>query len=451
MRRMRAKNHSSLHVIFWSFPPLPEAYIPYCMAGCIRQMIVVMTLLGSALGARGSSAHHSSPTRPRVGIRRFDGRGYSKEQCQTLTIRLQDELFRRGTVEVVEQAEMDAVMTEHGLGQAGCTDMTCFVEIGRTIGVHQMLFPAISSVGRLTTLTAKLVDVETGRTVKAASVDSRRSFAGLIARDLPELVERISGGADASKAVYTFDPTTERKPVAVLSIRGYGIEQTEAAGLTNRLRTELFNTGVFDVMEREQMEEILREQGMQQSGICSEEDCLVEVGQLIGVRYMIGGAVSRIGSMYSVSSRLIEVQTGKITRSATADVKGDLERVLKETMNDMARAISGLSVRRRTNYPALAWAATAALLAGTGGYFTWSGYKRYDSYRSEQYDLGKLSRDRHLVRRDLMIAYGFYGAAGIAGGLSLYKLISGKVKLRVDQRGSPAPSAGLSVSVEVGR
>ncbi len=54
--------------------------------------------------------------------------------------------------------------------------------------------------------------------------------------------------------------------VAVLDFEGRGISQLEAATLTDRLSSELANTDAIILVERNQMSEILDEQGFQQSG-----------------------------------------------------------------------------------------------------------------------------------------------------------------------------------------
>ena len=71
--------------------------------------------------------------------------------------------------------------------------------------------------------------------------------------------------------------------IAVLEFEGKGVSQSDASNLTDRLRDELFKTGTYVVLERGKMEEVLKEQGLQQTGICDTE-CAVEVGRLLGVR-----------------------------------------------------------------------------------------------------------------------------------------------------------------------
>ena len=74
--------------------------------------------------------------------------------------------------------------------------------------------------------------------------------------------------------------------VAVLEFEGRGINQMEAATLTDRMMSELVNTNAIIMVERNQMDEILNEQGFQQSG-CTSSECAAEVGALLGVQNMV--------------------------------------------------------------------------------------------------------------------------------------------------------------------
>jgi len=79
---------------------------------------------------------------------------------------------------------------------------------------------------------------------------------------------------------YVFSQNDARITVAVNDLKGSGMDQVTATIVSDRLRSELVNSGVFRVMEREEMENILKEQGFQQSGGCDEASCLVQVGRL---------------------------------------------------------------------------------------------------------------------------------------------------------------------------
>ena len=120
-------------------------------------------------------------------------------------------------------------------------------------------------------------------------------------------------------------------PIAVLDLTGHGIGDGELRMLSDRLRVELFKTGHYQVMEREQMKAVLDEQGFQQTK-CVATECVVEVGQLVGVRKMIAGNVGKIGRVYSITVRLIDVESGALEETAVQDCQCLLEDVLTRQM-----------------------------------------------------------------------------------------------------------------------
>lgn len=149
--------------------------------------------------------------------------------------------------------------------------------------------------------------------------------------------------------------SSEKLAIAVNDLEPQGIEQSSASIITNRLRNELFKTGVFTVLERGKMEEILKEQGFQQSG-CTSDACVVEVGQLLGVKYMVAGSIGKLGKTYTISTRLIDVATGKIVLTADTDCKCDIDDVLSnstvEIAGKLALALRGGGRKKKEQPPA---------------------------------------------------------------------------------------------------
>jgi TolB-like protein len=109
--------------------------------------------------------------------------------------------------------------------------------------------------------------------------------------------------------------------------------------LTDKLCSEIIKTRKFSVMERERMNEILKEQGFQQSGVCSSDECAERAGKIIGVSRMVAGSVGRVGESYLVTLRMIDVATGKIVRSVDETIKGSIETVLESGMASIAQKL----------------------------------------------------------------------------------------------------------------
>lgn len=134
--------------------------------------------------------------------------------------------------------------------------------------------------------------------------------------------------------------------VAVTSFeeRG-GVTKADAAALADRFTEKLISTGRFRVMERNEMDLILREQGFQQTGACLDNECLVEIGQLIAVQKIIAATVSKVGGMYSVSVKTLDVATGAIEKNVSEDCDCTIEELMTVTMERLAKKLAGIKIK----------------------------------------------------------------------------------------------------------
>ena len=146
--------------------------------------------------------------------------------------------------------------------------------------------------------------------------------------------------------------------VAVIDFDASGISQLEATSLTNRFRTAVGDVGVMRLVERGMMEEVLQEQGFQQTG-CTSEECAVEVGQLLGVQNMIGGSIGRVGETFTLDVRMISVQSGISLVTKQKTYAGKIDGLIIE-VEVLAYELYGTTVpdeleaRRKTGVPVAA-------------------------------------------------------------------------------------------------
>ena len=128
--------------------------------------------------------------------------------------------------------------------------------------------------------------------------------------------------------------------IAVLDFKSNGISISEASSISEKLRTELFNNSDYRVVERDKLEAILEEKGLMQSGIVSDEN-IVNVGGLIGVDRIVVGTINKIGKLYSLSARIVKVETGEILESVSYEHSGNLSYLLKTGMRNVAFELLG--------------------------------------------------------------------------------------------------------------
>ncbi len=120
-----------------------------------------------------------------------------------------------------------------------------------------------------------------------------------------------------------------KSTAAVLDFTGSGISNQEAQVLTDRLGTELVQTKVMIIVERNQMTEIMDEQGLQQSG-CTSAECAAQIGALLGVQKMIAGSFGKIGDTYTIEARMFLVETGTTEKSVSKSYKGEVDGLLTQ-------------------------------------------------------------------------------------------------------------------------
>ncbi|UCD37148.1 MAG: PEGA domain-containing protein [Fidelibacterota bacterium] len=135
----------------------------------------------------------------------------------------------------------------------------------------------------------------------------------------------------------------EKMSLAIIDFDGFGISEQEASVLTNRLGTYLVQSGVYRIIERGQMRQILEEQDFQMAG-CTSDECAVEIGQLLGAELILAGSFGKIGSTYTIDMRIIDVTTGGILETASYDIRGEIDQVLTEGLSEAASLISGVGL-----------------------------------------------------------------------------------------------------------
>lgn len=161
--------------------------------------IVIVSFAGliSPVNTAGLYAQQASKT---VAVLDIDAKGgISKGEATTLSDRLRTELVGLNVLTVLERGQMEAILTEQGFNQSGCTSSECIVEAGRLLGVQQMIAGDVGKIGNVLTIDIRVFDVANGKIVRAYKNDYRGEVSGLlgvmsdIARDIAGLKRTKQG------------------------------------------------------------------------------------------------------------------------------------------------------------------------------------------------------------------------------------------------------------------
>jgi len=287
-----------------------------------------LIIMGVVLLVQNSLAQMSN-----IAVLNFTARNVTEVEAQVVSDRIRIAMKNTGKFTIIERNLMDKLLGEQRFQQSGCVESGCMVEVGKLLSVKQIVGGSVSRVGSQLVVEAKLVDVQTGEMLKSVIKDYTGPYEMLLSQVVPAVVSELS----QEELLETIRP---KKNIALMEFVARGLSETEAAIISDRIRLEMKNTGVFNVIEREMMNAILKEQSFQQSG-CTESECLVEVGQLLAVEKMVGGSISKVGNLFVIEARIIDVKTGSIDYNVAEDYSGPIELLLVNVTKKVAQRLAG--------------------------------------------------------------------------------------------------------------
>jgi|GEM_PF-2259728 len=125
--------------------------------------------------------------------------------------------------------------------------------------------------------------------------------------------------------------------IAVMEFKEKNISKEKAETVCDFIRTELSNNSGLIIVERNNMENILKEQMFQKSG-CTDADCAVELGKILNVEKIIVGSVSILDQKIYVNIRLVDIETAQAIFGETKEIAS--ESALYSSCRDLARSIN---------------------------------------------------------------------------------------------------------------
>ncbi|SVB66603.1 uncharacterized protein METZ01_LOCUS219457 [marine metagenome] len=267
-------------------------------------------------------------SKPTVAILDFEGQGVDAAEVQTLTERMRTEIGNTKAVRLIERKAVEKIMQEQGLQQSGCTTDECAAEVGQLLGVQFMISGSIGKMGKSFTIDAKMFSVESGETVRTKSATHDGDISGLLTE--MEILAWEIVGLDAPGSLKLKRAGTDAtRTVAVLDFEGRGITREEAQTLTDRFNTSLASTEKVVMVERGTMVDVLSEQGFE-AGDCASDECAAEVGAMLGVEYMISGAIGKLGDTYTIDAKMFAVATGAAESMKSITYSGKVDGLIVE-------------------------------------------------------------------------------------------------------------------------
>jgi hypothetical protein len=134
----------------------------------------------------------------------------------------------------------------------------------------------------------------------------------------------------------------ETEVVAILGLKALGnLSPEEAELVTSRVRSLVVQNPRFQVLDREGMDRILTEAGYLSSQSCESEDCSLKAGRKLAARKVITGSLSKVGQVYTLTLRILDVEQGRILAERFVDCACSQEALLFEQVSPLLQQLLG--------------------------------------------------------------------------------------------------------------
>ena len=126
-----------------------------------------------------------------IAVLEFEGNDISPSEARALTNRLRSELVGKGQLTIIERGKMEEILKEQAFQQTGCVSSECAVEVGKLLGVENIITGSISKVGTIYSVEARAVSVESGEIIKTAVYDHSGDIGGLLTQGMRKVAEEL--------------------------------------------------------------------------------------------------------------------------------------------------------------------------------------------------------------------------------------------------------------------
>jgi len=122
---------------------------------------------------------------------------------------------------------------------------------------------------------------------------------------------------------------SKKNNIAILPFLAKAADPEEASIVYDLFRNEFVKKSGYSVLQRESMVELLKEKNLQDTG-CLDMTCIVEIGKVLSMQYILYGTLLFIGENYYLTIEMVNIETSEVFQS---------EKVKFKTLKKIDRAL----------------------------------------------------------------------------------------------------------------
>jgi len=136
--------------------------------------------------------------------------------------------------------------------------------------------------------------------------------------------------------------------VAVLdSVIPQNMDPSVIVPSTDKIIERLVVSGRFTVLDRANIESVLKEREFQVSGMVSDQD-VVTAGKYLGADFVVVAKISKVGDTYFISAKMINIKTGVIANQTSAQGEGKISTLI-DLAGQVGEVLSGGAVTAQSS------------------------------------------------------------------------------------------------------
>ncbi len=225
---------------------------------------------------------------------------------------------------VVTSEDEVRLQLEHQKDRAalGCSnDEQCLRQLAAIVDSDKIITGHLGKLGRQYVVSLKLANPAEAvvERTESASAESRDELSDLVKR----LASRLVGRESAESPRFRLEIASEGLAAAVLDLSAQGLDDSVAENLTQLLALELKRFEGVSVISRDEIKAMVRFETQKQTlqGKC-DTSCLAKIVGALGVDYLVGGSVAKMGREYFVHLKLMDVRGARVVNRVTEAFQG---------------------------------------------------------------------------------------------------------------------------------
>lgn len=167
---------------------------------------VVVPLICLCIGLAAGVGSAQPEERPIITVLDFKASSISTSEVEIFVDYLTSHIVETNVFRVIDRSQRQSILEELEFAASDCTDESCQLEIGKMLAASQIIVGSIGKVGDRYLLSIKLIDVQTGQTLRSEARNYPRleTLVGdtkRIARDFARKQETGPGTSEVPAAV----------------------------------------------------------------------------------------------------------------------------------------------------------------------------------------------------------------------------------------------------------